>query len=200
MSFQKTRGKERGTASNHLFLLSFFPLAKCFFLVKHGGRGLGQGGGDVSYFTACSRFPEEATAHPPGAQGSACEPLRGAVPGESVPSWDRSDPGTQSFHHAPKSPERFAWESFAAKGTAREKCVPLSSQQVWGTRRTQPRCGLGPSQDSIGLFGQDSERSRLSFLAPLGINPPESEALSQPMMPLEGPTPPRVGWLPGHFR
>ena len=147
-------------------------------------------GGDVSYFTTCSRFPEEATAHPPGAQGSACEPLMGAVPGESVPSWDRSDPGTQSFHHAPRSPERLAWESFAAKGAGREKCVPLLSQQVWGTRRAQLRSSLGPSKDSAGLLSQGSARSRFSFLAPLAINPPESEALSQPTILPEGPTPP----------
>lgn len=43
----ENQGEGKGTASNHLFLLSFFPLAKCFFLVKQGGRGLGQRGGGM---------------------------------------------------------------------------------------------------------------------------------------------------------
>lgn len=42
MSFQKTSGgKEKGTASNHLFLLSFFLLTKFFFLNETWGQGAG---------------------------------------------------------------------------------------------------------------------------------------------------------------
>lgn len=95
MSFQKTRGEGKRHSFKSCF--SFFLLVKLFFLMKPGGEGWG----DVNYFTTRSWFPEETKARPPEARGSACEPLMGAVPGESVPSWDWSDPGTQSFHYSP---------------------------------------------------------------------------------------------------
>ena len=69
------------------------------------------------------------------------------VPGESVPSWDPSDPGTQSFHYAPNSPgerrmgkprSRRSW-----KGRGRRALLPAGTGDELGTAVLQPGAQQG---------------------------------------------------------
>lgn len=70
-----------------------------------------------------------------------------------MPSWDQSDPGTQSFHYGPlTAPERLAWESWADRSWKRKVCPALSSQQVLGTSRAQLCSSPGPGKDSVCLL------------------------------------------------